>query len=233
MTLSNISNPGKTNPRNIIPENKSTTESTTRTTRCRTNVQLQNFATTDNSNKIYSIERSNSRRRFLKLSTALAGIGSSLSIFSGAATAAWDMQSAHFSDINEPAGDGDQLPTHQNLTININSNRADLDDWVLIENLTEQPLTLSKFEPRYVFYNGKELDLDALLTRKQRGKHQLEVWPNHAWSHSVKGAIRRTAEPTEIESTEMTADHRSIQLPCRVNSNGVVHLIDHAIYRQT
>lgn len=177
------------------------------------------------------------RRRFLKTSTALAGLGSSLSLLVApkvavTATIAWIDKSSsnHYSDD----------PGIQNLTINININRDDLDDWVLIENLTEQPLVLQRFIPQWVSYNDWELDLNALLSRQQRGKDQLEIWPNYAWSHSVKGAVRKINTQTTLSplSESVTgnfdatgnlikmAGNRSLQLPCCVGVDGIVRLIN-------
>jgi hypothetical protein len=117
--------------------------------------------------------------------------------------------------------------THHNLTINIQLNREDLDDWVLMENLTEQPLVVRAFEPRYVQYQNKVLDLHSLLSRQQRGKEQLEIWPNHAWTHSVRGATR-AQHPLRSDSGACQvsdADQcRSIQLAAFVHADGDVTL---------
>jgi len=118
-----------------------------------------------------------------------------------------------------------------NLTINININRPDIDDWLLFENLTESPLIIRQFSPRFVAYNAAVLDMNAMLARQQRGKHQLEIWPNHAWTHSVKGATskRDIDQLIEYSNTVMVPNmpgHRSLQLPCIVDKTGVVKIFD-------
>ncbi len=167
------------------------------------------------------LSKTYTRRRFLKASSVLTG----LSVFSG-----WVGNSVAASTIglagSHPATattGNNQVSQFQNLTVNININREDLDDWVLIENLTEQPITLHRFKPRFVNYNDKELDLDALLSRQQRGKRSVEIWPNHAWSHSLKGATSGDTSPTIKQADSRLV--RSVQLPCYVDDDGIVHLI--------
>jgi len=118
-----------------------------------------------------------------------------------------------------------------NLTININVNRQDLDDWLLLENLTESPLLIRRFSPRFVAYNASVLDMNAMLNRQQRGIDQLEIWPNHAWTHSVKGATskRDIDQIFEYSNTIMIPnmpDNRSLQLSCIVDQSGVVRISD-------
>jgi len=118
-----------------------------------------------------------------------------------------------------------------NLTINININRPDIDDWLLFENLTESPLIIRQFSPRFVAYNASMLDLNAMLARQQRGKRQLEIWPNHAWTHSVKGAtsLRDIDQLIDYSNTVMVPNmpgHRSLQLACIVDKDGVVKIFD-------
>ena len=115
------------------------------------------------------------------------------------------------------------------ISINIQMNRDGFEDWVLIENLTEEPLQLRSFAPRYVSYNQKVLDLDALLSRQQQSKKQLGISPSYAWTHSVRGATR-TRHPLRPSSEPMlTADmnqsSRSLQLKARVDAEGAVHLV--------
>lgn len=126
---------------------------------------------------------------------------------------------------------GNHIP---DLTINININRDDLVDWIMIENLHEHPLVLKKFAPRWVVYNQRLLDLDAMLSRQQRGRNQLEIWPNYAWNHSVRGAVRALHECSDITGNcydasraaqAATSTHRSLQLPCSVDSQGRVKLL--------
>jgi len=173
------------------------------------------------------------RRTFLKLAGGVLGVGS----IPGLATA------GVFSPRQLPSNANRQphanLMTQngllaQSLTINININRADLDDWVLIESMVEHPLVLRGFAPRWVAYNGLALDLDAMLSRQQRGRNALEIWPNHAWTHSVKGALRPLSQLVQDHSQACFEDFnhraagtgtRSIQIPCVVNEAGVVQLV--------
>ena len=114
---------------------------------------------------------------------------------------------------------------HQ-LTINVQLNRHDLDDWVLIENMTEAPLVAKSFNPRYVQYGNTVLDLNALLTRQQKGKKQLELWPSHAWTHSIRGATRapHPLRPVNAQSVTVNSDTRSIQIAAQIDNNGEVLL---------
>lgn len=114
----------------------------------------------------------------------------------------------------------------QHLSINIQKNRQDLDDWVLIENMTEAPLVARSFEPRYVHYGNTVLDLNALLTRQQKGKEQLELWPNHAWTHSTRGATRapHALRPVDSQRVVINSDTKSVQIAARVDKNGQVIL---------
>ena len=123
---------------------------------------------------------------------------------------------------------GFELP---NLTINININRPDLSDWLLFENLTESPLMIRQFSPRFVAYNSHVLDMEAMLARQQRGKNELEIWPNYAWTHSVKGAVsKRDIDQTiEYSNTVMIPnmpDNHSLQLACVVDESGVVKIAE-------
>jgi hypothetical protein len=114
----------------------------------------------------------------------------------------------------------------QHVSINIQKNRQGLEDWVLIENMTEAPLVAKTFTPRYVQYDNTVLDLNALLTRQQKGKKQLELWPNHAWTHSTRGATRapHTLRPVDAQTATVNRDTRSIQIGARIDSNGQVFL---------
>lgn len=123
---------------------------------------------------------------------------------------------------------GIELP---NLTINININRPDLSDWLLFENLTESPLLIRQFSPRFVAYNSHVLDMEAMLMRQQRGKNELEIWPNYAWTHSVKGAVskRDIEQAIEYSNTVMIPnmpDNHSLQLACVVDESGVVKIAE-------
>ena len=102
------------------------------------------------------------------------------------------------------------------ISINIQMNREGFEDWVLIENLTEEPLQLRSFAPRYVSYNQKVLDLDALLSRQQQSKKQLQISPSYAWTHSVRGATRTRHPLRPLSEPMLTADmnqsSRSLQI---------------------
>ncbi len=121
------------------------------------------------------------------------------------------------------------LDSPQQLTINIQMNREELDDWVLIENTTEQPLIVKSFQPRFIQYRNQVLDLNALLSRQQRGKNQLEIWPNQAWTHSVRNAtraahpLRPAAAPLHVAS--MDTDVRSLQIGVQVAQDGKASLL--------
>lgn len=119
----------------------------------------------------------------------------------------------------------DSAAVHQ-LTINVQLNRHDLDDWVLLENMTEAPLVAKSFKPRYVQYGNTVLDLNALLMRQQKGKKQLELWPNHAWTHSTRGATRAShpLRPVDAQIVSVNSDTRSIQIAAQIDNNGQVLL---------
>ena len=126
-----------------------------------------------------------------------------------------------------PGSDRDVI-ANQTLSLNVQLNRDDLEDWVLIENMTEQPVVVREFSPRYVTYNQRVLDLNALLSRQQAGKNQLEIWPNFAWTHSVRGASR-AQHPMRPQtagncSGVMNKDTRSMQLALQVDRNGTARL---------
>ena len=131
----------------------------------------------------------------------------------------------------DKSDDGQSAHELPNLTINININRPDLVDWLLLENLTESPLMIRQFSPRFVAYNANILDMNAMLARQQRGKNQLEIWPNHAWTHSVKGATskRDIDQLIEYPNTLMVPnmpDNNSLQLSCVVDQAGIVNICD-------
>ena len=177
----------------------------------------------ENSGNTAAAEPDLSKRKTLKTMGATIGATSTAGI-SGAALAS--SQGDTHEDQTQTLS-----PTDHNLTINIQLNREGLEDWVLMENLTEQPLIVSAFEPRYVQYNNKVLDLHSLLSRQQRGKEQLEIWPNHAWTHSVRGATR-AQHPLRPASNAHKAhdsdDCRSLQLAAFAHPNGHVTLQPHA-----
>lgn len=114
----------------------------------------------------------------------------------------------------------------QHLSINIQKNQTGLDDWVLIENMTEEPLVARCFEPRFVQYNNTVLDLNALLSRQQRGKEQLELWPNHAWTHSTRNATRgvHALRPAAEHIVKIDNETRSVQFGAQVDDKGRVCL---------
>ena len=131
---------------------------------------------------------------------------------------------------NAPTNEAAQAkPIEHQLTINIQMNKDGLEDWVLIENMTEAPIIMRSIEPRYVSYGEKVIDLRALLSRQQRGKNQLEIWPNYAWSHSVVGASRQKhpLRPTATTTykAEMNQDSRSLQIKARADSKGRITLL--------
>ena len=123
-----------------------------------------------------------------------------------------------------------------NLAINININRSDLPDWMLIENLREAPLVLKQFAPQWLSYNDKLLDLNAMLSRQQRGREQLAIWPNYAWNHSVRGAVRSVHQcvtfpqacfdASQLSTAAIQSGYQSFQLSAHVDTNGVVRLLN-------
>jgi len=159
------------------------------------------------------------KRKTLKTLGAAAGAGGMAAVSTASAA-------APRTDATGAASQPTAAHDH-NLTINIQLNRADLDDWVLMENLTEQPLMVRAFEPRYVQYLNKVLDLHSLLSRQQRGKEQLEIWPNYAWTHSVRGATRARHPLRSDAGSHHACDAdncRSIQLAAYVHADGHVTL---------
>ena len=174
----------------------------------------------------------NERRNCLKIMSGAVAGAVSMHSLTGAAAPLESGSSIHqpvHAELPEP---GQMIP---NLTVNINFNRSDLPDWMLIENLREEPLVLKQFAPRWVEYKEHVLDLEAMLTRQQRGRKQLEIWPNHAWTHSLKGAVHALHDCGSIEGNcidarqagkaALFAGHRSLQLSARVDSSGAVTLL--------
>ncbi len=173
-----------------------------------------------------------SRRSCLKLLSGTAIGGAALisaPLVAASSDAASELQMPHLQkseslSLDKPVPD---------ITINININRHDLVDWMMIENLREVPLVLKQFTPRWVAYNNRLLDLDAMLSRQQRGVNQLEIWPNYAWNHSLRGAVRPMpghAVTTDyydarLDASLATAGHRSLQLSCCVDAQGIVQLL--------
>lgn len=176
---------------------------------------------------------SESRRNCLKLMSGGAIGGAALVSAPMAMAAASELDTESVS----PSLLGGHKPANQripDITINININRHDLVDWMMIENLHEVPIILKQFAPRWVAYNNLLLDLDAMLPRQQRGRNQLEIWPNYAWNHSARGALRPLNECSGISGDCYDASRaaaaantgaRSLQLPCCVNEQGVVTLL--------
>lgn len=171
------------------------------------------------------------RRTCLKIVSGAAIGAGAFSVFPAAAQPLVAKASAPLLE----SGAIDDTPVLPDLTININLNRPDLPDWMLIENMREEPLVLTQFAPRWLVYNEKLLDLNAMLSRQQRGRNQLEIWPNYAWNHSVRGAVRSVHEcgtlpqncfdAGKLSSAVIQSGHQSLQLPAQV-SRGVVTLLE-------
>ena len=106
---------------------------------------------------------------------------------------------------------------------------------MLIENLREKPLVLKQFAPQWLSYNEKLLDLNAMLSRQQQGRNQLEIWPNYAWNHSVRGAVRPVHgckalpqtcfDAGQLSRAAIQSGYQSMQLPAHVDTKGVVRLL--------
>lgn len=160
------------------------------------------------------------KRRAIKLAAGTTALSCAFSAVGVNAAAAPHQRNA------QPAA---AAPLAHHITINIQINRPDLDDWVLIENLTEHPLILREFAPRFCHYSNKVLDLNALLSRQQRGKQQLEIWPNHGWTHSTTGATRsqHPLRPNGADTwlCERIDSCRSLQLQAHVQASGQVILL--------
>ena len=158
----------------------------------------------------------NAKRTTLKKLGATAGVAATASASAAIANAALTTNQSN----NKPTARESSSAHH--LTINLQKNRDDLDDWVLIENMTETPIVVQSFEPRFVQFDNTVLDLQALLSRQQKGKQQLEIWPSHAWTHSTKDAVRTThaLRPTASRAIVMNKESRSAQIPVSVTADG-------------
>ena len=180
------------------------------------------------------VPANNGRRNCLKLVSAAAFGAGTL----GALPAAAGRPLLSPAGASRSIAESDQVDVRAvlaNLSININMNRSDLPDWILIENLREQPLVLKQFAPRWLVYNQKLLDLNSMLSRQQRGRSQLEIWPSYAWNHSMRGAVRSLHECGELPqpcfdatqiSNAVIQSVKSLQLQAHADAAGVVTLLE-------
>jgi len=172
---------------------------------------------TDNGENEYCAVDS-AKRATLKIMGVTAGVAATVASATLSAAPVSGVETIR----DTPIADSESAAHH--LTINIQKNRDDIDDWVLIENMTEAPVLVRSFAQRYVRYDNTVLDLQALLSRQQKGKNQLEIWPNHAWSHSTRDATRtvHALRPVVFHTVAMNQHSRSVQINATVTAAGEV-----------
>ncbi len=134
------------------------------------------------------------RRRTLKLLGASnAVLGTLLTTTSAHALAA-----SATGLLSNPTG----LTDNGRVAINIVSCKSVSHDWVVIENLGEQAVSIVEFRPGVINYLGKQLDLNAFLVRQDSTatsgdlsdddlSRAIQVAADYAWSESSYGLSSR------------------------------------------
>lgn len=76
------------------------------------------------------------------------------------------------------------------VSINIMTDKSMAYDWILMENLSNNPLEIKVFNPGLITYLGKQLDLNQLLSANATNG-ALQLHSDYAWSESLYGLSDR------------------------------------------
>jgi len=124
------------------------------------------------------------KRQTLKIiggSAALAGSVAATIVPQGVSAAMSDARSK--SAVKPAASNG-----YNNglISINVMVSKSVSYDWILIENLSDNPVEVTRFTPGVIAYMGKRIDLNRLLSA-DKATGPLLLHTDYAWSESLYG----------------------------------------------